>query len=133
MIEPRPTLTPLQSGMSAKNLASRSSRESAPTSSGRPAGSSTLGPRQPTSEPCHNVPFHPVGSGTLRYLRNERSPRSAALQQEEKPAAAHDPAVGVNLFAVLLPWTTAVTSMHGLDRGGQALTPYARLRPTKPA
>jgi hypothetical protein len=38
-------------------------------------------------------------------------------------AAVHDPAVGVNLFAVLLPWTTGVTSMQGLDADGQVLTP----------
>jgi hypothetical protein len=38
-------------------------------------------------------------------------------------AGAHDPAVAVNLFAVLLPWTTAVTSMQGLDRDGEVLTP----------
>ena len=37
-------------------------------------------------------------------------------------AAAHDPAVGVNLFAVLLPWTTGVTSMQGLNGDGQVLT-----------
>jgi hypothetical protein len=29
----------------------------------------------------------------------------------------------VNLFAILLPWTTGVTSMQGLDAEGQVLTP----------
>jgi hypothetical protein len=38
-------------------------------------------------------------------------------------ASARDPAVGVNLFAILLPWTTGVTSMQGLDADGRVLTP----------
>ncbi|HEX2319716.1 MAG TPA: hypothetical protein VHJ18_12110 [Streptosporangiaceae bacterium] len=38
-------------------------------------------------------------------------------------ANARDPAVGVNLFAVLLPWTTGVVAMHGLDADGQLLAP----------
>jgi hypothetical protein len=38
-------------------------------------------------------------------------------------ANASDPAVGVNLFAVLLPWTTGVVAMHGLDADGQLLAP----------
>jgi hypothetical protein len=37
--------------------------------------------------------------------------------------SARDQAVGVNLFAALLPWTTGVTSLQGLDDGGQVLTP----------
>lgn len=34
-----------------------------------------------------------------------------------------DPAVGVNLYAILLPWTTGVAAMHGLDADGQLLVP----------
>lgn len=36
--------------------------------------------------------------------------------------SAHDSSVGVNLFAILLPWTTGVAAMQGLDAEGQALT-----------
>jgi hypothetical protein len=35
---------------------------------------------------------------------------------------AHDPAVGVNLFAMLLPWTTDVTEVMALDADGLAVT-----------
>jgi hypothetical protein len=38
-------------------------------------------------------------------------------------ANASDPAVGVNLFAILLPWTTGVVAMHGLDADGQLIAP----------
>jgi hypothetical protein len=38
-------------------------------------------------------------------------------------ANANDPAVGVNLFAILLPWTTSVVAMHGLNADGQLLAP----------
>jgi hypothetical protein len=50
-------------------------------------------------------------------LQSERSERCEML------ASARDQAVGVNLFAILLPWTTGVTSMQGLDAEGQVLTP----------
>jgi hypothetical protein len=33
------------------------------------------------------------------------------------------PAVGVTLFAVLLPWTTGIASMQGLDADGQVVSP----------
>jgi hypothetical protein len=40
----------------------------------------------------------------------------------EMLACGRDPAIGVNLFATLLPWTTGVTSMQALDADGQVLT-----------
>jgi hypothetical protein len=43
--------------------------------------------------------------------------------------SAHDPAVGVNLFAVLLPWTTGVTLMEGLDADDQVLVSRAPRNP----
>jgi hypothetical protein len=39
----------------------------------------------------------------------------------DMPLVTDDPAVGVNLFAVLLPWTTDVAAMQGLDDDGQIL------------
>jgi hypothetical protein len=42
---------------------------------------------------------------------------------------ARDPAVGVNLFAALLPWTTGVASMQGLDADGQVLADLALRAP----
>jgi len=36
--------------------------------------------------------------------------------------SARDSDVGVNLFAILLPWTTGVATMQGLDAEGQVLT-----------
>ena len=33
------------------------------------------------------------------------------------------PAVGVTLFAILLPWRTGIASMEVLDADGQVLTP----------
>jgi len=55
----------------------------------------------------------------VRQLRfgSERGERCEML------VSARDQAVGVNLFAILLPWTTGVTSMEGLDDDGQVLTP----------
>ncbi len=52
----------------------------------------------------------------LRF-RSERDERCEML------VSARDPAVGVNLFAILLPWTTGITSMQGLGDDGQLLTP----------
>jgi hypothetical protein len=49
--------------------------------------------------------------------------QSARGERCEMPVSARDQAVGVNLFATLLPWTTGVTSMQGLDDGGQVLAP----------
>jgi hypothetical protein len=51
----------------------------------------------------------------LRF-RSERGERC------EMRVSARDQAVGVNPFAILLPWTTGVTSMQGLDDDGQVLT-----------
>lgn len=39
--------------------------------------------------------------------------------------SAHDPLVGVNLFAMLLRWTTSVTSMEALDADGQVMASRA--------
>lgn len=36
--------------------------------------------------------------------------------------SAHDPVVGINHFAALLPWTTGVTSIQGIDADGLVLT-----------
>jgi hypothetical protein len=36
--------------------------------------------------------------------------------------SAHDSDVGLNLFAILLPWTTGVAAMRGLDPEGRVLT-----------
>jgi hypothetical protein len=58
----------------------------------------------------------PQGRRRLRF-QSERGERC------EMPASARDQAMGVNLFAILLPWTTGVTSMQGLDAEGQILTP----------
>lgn len=41
----------------------------------------------------------------------------------EMLVSARDQAVGVNLFAILLPSATGVASMQGLDDDGQVLTP----------
>jgi hypothetical protein len=57
-------------------------------------------------------------------LRSERGERCDMLAP-----SAHDPAAGVNLFAVLLPWTTGVTSMEGLDAGDQVLASRAPRNP----
>ena len=53
----------------------------------------------------------------VRRLRS----RSERGEQCDILFCAHDPDVGVNLFAVLLPWTTGVTAMQGLDANGQML------------
>ncbi len=37
--------------------------------------------------------------------------------------ATDAPAVGVTLFAVLLPWTTGIASIQGLDADGQTVWP----------
>jgi hypothetical protein len=47
--------------------------------------------------------------------------------------SAHDPAVGLNLFAVLLPWTTGVTSIQGMDADGLVLTSRTPRNPPRPA
>jgi hypothetical protein len=44
--------------------------------------------------------------------------------------SAHDPAVGVNLFAVLLRWTTDVISIQAMDADGLVLT--SRTQRTRP-
>ena len=45
--------------------------------------------------------------------------------------STHDPAVGVNLFAAVLPWTTGVTSIQGLDADGLVLTARAPRNPPR--
>lgn len=44
-------------------------------------------------------------------------------EQCELLPVADAPAVGVALFAVLLPWRTGIASMQALDADGQVLTP----------
>ena len=44
-------------------------------------------------------------------------------EQCELLPVADAPAVGVMLFAVLLPWRTGISSMQALDPDGQVLTP----------
>jgi hypothetical protein len=46
--------------------------------------------------------------------------------------SAHDPVADVNLFAVLLYWSTDVTSIQGLDAGGLVLTSRAPRNPRRP-
>jgi hypothetical protein len=61
------------------------------------------------------------------YLGRDRTQR-LRLQSERGEwcdmlaPCAHDPAVGVNLFAMLLPWTTDVTEVVALDADGLAVT-----------
>jgi hypothetical protein len=45
--------------------------------------------------------------------------------------SAQDIAAGVNLFAVLLPWTANVTSIQGIDAEGQVLTSRAPRNPPR--
>ena len=47
--------------------------------------------------------------------------------------SAHDPVVGLNLFAVLLPWTADVTSIKGMDAAGLVLTSRTPRNPLRPA
>jgi len=61
-------------------------------------------------------------SGPTRAVRQLRF-GSERGERCEMLVLARDQAVGVNLFAILLPWTTGVTSMQGLDDDGQVLTP----------
>lgn len=44
-------------------------------------------------------------------------------------SVADDPAVGVRFFAVLLPWTTGVVSMQGLNADGQVISQDRPMRP----
>lgn len=46
--------------------------------------------------------------------------------------SAHDPVAGVNLFAVLLHWSTDVTSIQGLDADGLMLMSRAPRNPRRP-
>lgn len=68
-----------------------------------------------------------AGQGPLRVIVRA-SPQVQALrlqsgqgEQCEMLACAQDPAIGVNLFAVLLPWKGGISSMQGLDAGGEAV------------
>jgi hypothetical protein len=60
-------------------------------------------------------------------LQSERGARCDMLAP-----SAHDPAAGVNLFAVLLPWTTDVTSIQGMDADGLVLTLRTPRNPPRP-
>jgi hypothetical protein len=48
--------------------------------------------------------------------------RSALGDDRYLLACAHDPAVRLNFFAALLPWTADITGLDGLDAGGQVVT-----------
>jgi hypothetical protein len=85
----------------------------------------------PALHPGHllNVYTGRADQGPLRVVvRADPRVRRLRFQSErgercEMLASARDQAVGVNLFAILLPWTTGVTSIQGLDAEGQVLTP----------
>jgi hypothetical protein len=85
----------------------------------------------PALYPGHllNVYTGRADRGPLRVVvRADPRVRRIRFQSErgercEMLVSARDQAVGVNLFAALLPWTTGVTSLQGLDDGGQVLTP----------
>jgi hypothetical protein len=85
----------------------------------------------PALYPGHllNVYTGRADQGPLRVVvRTDPRVRRIRFQSErgercEMLVSARDRAVGVNLFATLLLWTTGVTSMQGLDDDGQVLTP----------
>jgi hypothetical protein len=89
------------------------------------------GMRGPVLYPGHllNVYTGRADQGPLRVVvRADPRVRRIRFQSErgergEMLVSARDQAVGVNLFATLLPWTTGVTSMQGLDDDGQVLAP----------
>ena len=84
----------------------------------------------PALYPGHllNVYTGRADEGPLRVVvRADPRVRRLRFQSEQGEqcdmlVSARDQAVGVNLFAILLPWTTGVTSMQGLDDDGQVLT-----------
>jgi hypothetical protein len=45
------------------------------------------------------------------------------------PPVADDLAVGVTFFAVLLPWTTGLVSMQGLNADGQVIAQDPPMHP----
>ncbi len=76
-----------------------------------------------------NVYLGRAGQGPLRVVvRTDPRVQQLRLQSERGAQcvmlapSAHDPAVGLNLFAVLLPWTTDVTLIQGMAADGLVLT-----------
>jgi len=88
-----------------------------------------------------NVYIGRADEGPLRVVaRTDPRVQRLRLQSESGERcdmlapSAHDTIAGVNLFAVLLPWTANVTSIQGLDGDGQVLTSRApRNPPCRPA
>jgi hypothetical protein len=88
-----------------------------------------------------NVYIGRADQGPLRVVaRTDPRVQRLRLQSESGEGcdmfapSAHDTAAGVNLFAMLLPWTTNVTSIQGIDADGQALTSRVpRNPPRRPA
>lgn len=86
-----------------------------------------------------NVYLGRADQGPLRVVaRTDSRVQRLRLQSEAGERCdmlapcAHDPVVGVNLFAVLLYWSTDVTSILGLDADGLVLTPRAARNPRRP-
>jgi hypothetical protein len=86
-----------------------------------------------------NVYLGRADQGPLRVVvRSDPQVQRLRLQSERGARcdffapSAHDPAVGVNLFAALLPWTTDVTSIQGMDADGLVLTARTPRNPPRP-
>jgi hypothetical protein len=86
-----------------------------------------------------NVYLGRADQGPLRVVvRTDQRVEQLRLQSERVAQcdmlapSAHDPAVGLNLFAVLLPWTTDVTSIQGMDADGLVLTSCTPRNPPRP-
>jgi hypothetical protein len=86
-----------------------------------------------------NVYLGRADQGPLRVVvRSDPQVQRLRLQSERGARcdffapSAHDPAVGVNLFAALLPWTTDVTSIQGMDADGLVLTVRTPRNPPRP-
>jgi hypothetical protein len=86
-----------------------------------------------------NVYLGRADQGPLRVVvRTDPRVQQLRLQSERGAQcvmfapSAHDPAVGLNLFAVLLPWTTDVTSIQGMDADGLVLTSRTPRNPPRP-
>jgi len=85
-----------------------------------------------------NVYIGRADEGPLRVVaRTDPRVQRLRLQSESGEQcdmfepSAHDIGARVNLFAVLLPWTTNVTSIQGLDTDGQVLTSRAPRNPPR--
>jgi hypothetical protein len=87
-----------------------------------------------------NVYLGRADQGPLRVVvRTDPQVQRLRLQSESGARcdlfapSAHDPAVGVNLFAVLLHWTTDAISIQAMDADGLVLTLRTLRNPSLPA